>query len=270
MAHRARSWRCVLPGADEPHHSGSCGREDAYINGPLANAKRFLRVTALWLAASAGVGLVIYSIWAGIAWYRYGKVTPPETEQADSLLDRVMPTYEVAERHQIRVAASAEITFRAAAEMDLRQSAAVRAIFKGREWIMRSHSVPDRRGQPLLMEMRAIGWGELASVPGHEVVMGAITQPWLADVVFRPLPADKFAEFHEQGWVKIAWTLRADPVSSHESVFRTETRVVATDPVARAKFRRYWAFVSPGIVLIRRLLLGPVKADAERRARNLR
>ena len=49
-------------------------------------------------------------------------------------------------------------------------------------------------------------------------------------------------------------------------MFRTETRAVATDAAARAKFRRYWSFLSPGIVLIRWLMLGPVKAEAERRA----
>jgi len=61
----------------------------------------------------------------------------------------------------------------------------------------------------------------------------------------------------------------ADPAGDLRSVFRTETRVVATDPGARTKFRRYWSFVSPGIVLIRWLMLGPVKAEAEARARAL-
>jgi hypothetical protein len=64
------------------------------------------------------------------------------------------------------------------------------------------------------------------------------------------------------------WTLRADPVDDHSSIFRTETRAVATDATARARFRRYWAFTSPGIALIRRLSLGPLKRDAERRARS--
>jgi hypothetical protein len=50
-------------------------------------------------------------------------------------------------------------------------------------------------------------------------------------------------------------------------VFRTETRATTTDPVSRAKFRRYWAFLSPGIILIRRMSLGLVKREAERRAR---
>ena len=99
--------------------------------------------------------------------------------------------------------------------------------------------------------------------------MGAVTQPWLADVIFQPLPPEQFAQFNEPGYVKIAWTLRADRAGATRSVFRTETRVVATDPAARTKFRRYWSFASPGIVLIRWLMLRPVKAAAEARARTL-
>jgi len=67
--------------------------------------------------------------------------------------------------------------------------------------------------------------------------------------------------------VKIVWSLRADAIGAQESIFRTETRAVATDDLARLTFRRYWALVSPGIALIRRASLGPQKADAERRAR---
>lgn len=45
-----------------------------------------------------------------------------------------------------------------------------------------------------------------------------------------------------------------------------QTRVMTTDPTARTKFRWYWARFSPGIVLIRRIMLGPMKTEAERRA----
>jgi hypothetical protein len=61
--------------------------------------------------------------------------------------------------------------------------------------------------------------------------------------------------------------LRADPIGERQSLFRTETRVTTTDAAARAKFRRYWACFSPGIVLIRWLSLWPLKREAERRAR---
>ena len=65
--------------------------------------------------------------------------------------------------------------------------------------------------------------------------------------------------------MKIAWTLRADEIGAADSVFRTETRAVATNAAARAKFRRYWSLVSPGIILIRWASLGPLKREAERR-----
>ena len=85
-------------------------------------------------------------------------------------------------------------------------------------------------------------------------------QPWNANVTFEGLSADEFAAFNEPGYVKIAWTLRADPITPTESVFRTETRAIATDAAARAKFRRYWSLLSPGIIVIRSLMLQPVKA----------
>ena len=66
--------------------------------------------------------------------------------------------------------------------------------------------------------------------------------------------------------MNIAWTLRADPDGPDASIFRTETRAMTNDAESRARFRRYWAFFSPGIVLIRRLSLAPLKTEAERRA----
>jgi hypothetical protein len=98
--------------------------------------------------------------------------------------------------------------------------------------------------------------------------MGAVTRPWDPNVVFRPLPPAEFIAFHEPGYVKIAWTLRADATGPHESVFRTETRVMTTDAAGRATFRRYWARFSAGVLLIRWLSLGPVRRDAERRAKS--
>jgi hypothetical protein len=115
--------------------------------------------------------------------------------------------------------------------------------------------------------MREIGWGALAEIPGREIVMGAVTRPWVADVVFRPLTPGAFEAFREPDYVKIVWTLRADPIGTAASMFRTETRVATTDAAARSKFRRYWAFASPGIILIRWASLRPLKAEAERRVR---
>jgi hypothetical protein len=116
----------------------------------------------------------------------------------------------------------------------------------------------------------AWGWGVLAKQPGRWIVFGGVTQPWIANPVFRALPPADFAGFHEPDYVKIAWTLRADSRDATSSIARTETRVIATDADARRKFRRYWAFVLPGIKLIRRMALGLVRAEAERRTKRER
>jgi len=230
--------------------------------------KHRVALVGRWLGAGVGLAAASYAAYVAAAWCRFGRVTDQGGgDAADPLLDQFMPTYDVAERHHVHIAAPGEITFQAATEMDLQQTALVRGIFKAREWIMRSRLARDVDELPFLAQMRAIGWGTLAEVPGREVVMGAVTQPWMADVVFRPLPPEEFVAFHEPGFVKIVWTLRADSLGATESIFRTETRVLTTDSTARAKFRRYWSLLSPGIILIRRMLLGPLKAEAERRAR---
>jgi hypothetical protein len=233
----------------------------------MVTGRQFGRA-ARWLGAGAGLATVSYAAYAATTWYRYGRVTRQDSgDDRDALLDQFMPTYDVAERHHVHIAAPAAITFEAATEMHLEQSPIVRGIFRVREWIMCSHSAREPEARAFLSQMRAIGWGALAEIPGREVVMGAVTQPWLADVVFRALRPDEFAAFREPGYAKIVWTLRADPIGPAASIFRTETRVITTDPVARAKFRTYWAFASPGIILIRWALLRPLKSEAERRIR---
>jgi len=225
------------------------------------------RSLARRLAVAAGAAAAAYATYAAVTWVRYGQPPRSTPESEDPLLDRFMPTFDVAERHHIGVRAPAEMTLAAAGEADLLQSPITRAIFKAREVILGSDPDSTTRPRGLLALTQSLGWRVLAEVPGREVVVGAVTQPWTADVTFHGLSPDRFAAFNEPGYVKIAWTLRADHVTPAESVFRTETRAVATDAFARAKFRRYWSFLSPGIIAIRSLMLHPVKWEAERRAR---
>jgi hypothetical protein len=131
---------------------------------------------------------------------------------------------------------------------------------------MGAAAVRDRTPRrPFLEEVLSLGWRILAEEPDREIVVGAVTQPWKADVVFRGIAPEEFAAFDEAGYVKIAWTLAATPLGPHDSVFSTETRARATDPDSRARFRRYWTVVSPGIRLIRRETLRLVKSEAEAR-----
>jgi hypothetical protein len=161
--------------------------------------------------------------------------------------------------------------------MDLSRSHTIRTIFKLREVALTCSLGKARCKEDSLKEgslpkqfaaqMKAIGCAVLAENPGHEIVFGAVTQPWLANPVFESIRPEEFANFKEVGYVKIAWTLRTDAVSPPECTARIQTRATTTDAVARAQFRRCWSLALPGILLIRRVLLRKVKREAKRRMR---
>jgi len=205
-----------------------------------------------------------WATWAGVASIRYGHAGA--AEHPDALLEPFIPRYEVAERHERIVAAARADAFRATQSVRLEDSRVVRAIFRGRELILRLPAAPVSP-TPFLEVVRAIGWGVLDSVPGREFVFGAIAQPWRGDVQFRALAPARFAGFDSAGYAKIVWTIAVDSLAPQRSRVRTETRVATTDPESRALFRRYWSVFSPGIVLIRYELLRVIRREAERRAR---
>src|SRR5581483_7302663 len=134
---------------------------------------RLAKSTLRWLAMGSGVAAGAYGAYVATTWYRYGRPRLPRSEEADALLDRFMPEYEVVERHHMRIAAPAEITLATAGDIDPDESAVIRAIFKARELILRSE--PGKRLAPggLLAQTKALGWAALAEVPGREIVMGA-------------------------------------------------------------------------------------------------
>ena len=218
------------------------------------------------LATGARIAGASYAAHVAATFLRYGRPWKARGAAADPLLDSLMPEYDVCERHRIAVDAPADVTLAAAREIDPNDSRLIRAIFRGRELILRSKVEVVARPRGMFEGMKAIGWGVLAE-SAQEIVMGAVTRPWEADPVFRPVPPGEFLAFAEPDYVKIVWTLRADPQPDGSSVFRSETRAVATDARARKKFRLYWAFLSPGIILIRAAMLPAVKAEAERRWR---
>jgi len=229
------------------------------------STRSILATSLRWSAAAAGLAAAGYAAYVGTTWARYGHPAPPLPDERDELLDRFLPVYDVVDRHHVHVAAPAAVTLATAAQVDLFDVFAVRAVFKGRQLMLRGALDERPRPRGLLAEVRSLGWVVLAEIPGREIVLGAVTRPWEANVIFRSIPAEAFAAFDERDYVKIVWTLRADPAGDSASIFRTETRAAATDPWARVQFRRYWAFLSPGIILIRRMMLGQVQAAAEGR-----
>jgi hypothetical protein len=181
-------------------------------------------------------------------------------------LDRFIPEPDVRERHENLIQAPAALVFDVAMHFDLQSIPLVRAIFWLRGKVMGA-TAATRSPQGLVAETIGLGWGVLSHRQGRRLLMGAVTRPWEANVAFRSVPAEQFAEFAEGDLVKIVWTIEAEPLGHALTRFGTETRVVATDEGARKKFRRYWRWAGVGIVLIRWLMLPAVRREAERRYR---
>jgi hypothetical protein len=213
----------------------------------------------MWLVAGA---LLLYASYAVITWTEFGDHVG--SAPLDPLLDQFIPDWEIAERHETTVRAPSDRTYLSLRGLDFDDSRIIRAIFRLRQVVMGGRTDAYDGPRTVLDRARAMGWGLLAEVPGRTIVLGAVTEPWRANPVFRPLPPDEFAGFSEPGHAKIIWSLGADPAGWDYSVAATETRVKLTDPASRRRFRWYWALVSPGILLIRRRLLQQARKKAER------
>lgn len=221
--------------------------------------------TRTGLAATAFFAGTFYAARVAATRARYGTAKAFAPAGKDSLLDRFLPAPEIIQHHGIDISAPAAVVMSAAKEIELFKSPLVRALFRLR--VIALGGEPDTGHHPskLLDLVRSAGWVVLSERAGREIVLGSVTQPWLAMPRFRSIAAAEFAEFCQPGFAKIAWTLRADPIDDWCSTFHTETRVCTTDPESRRRFRNYWAFVEPGVDLIRLSMLRPLKRAAETR-----
>jgi putative NADPH-quinone reductase len=223
---------------------------------PSRNPNKPLRA----LAVAGAVAASAYLAHAAWAWTRFGNY-----ERADSILDGVMPEYDVRLRHEITIDAGADVVFDAIQDADLEGSPIVRALFRAREVLLRGRRDEQSAPGGLLEQLESLGWRIVGRDPGCELAFGAVTQPWRANPEFHGLPPAEFARFQIPGYTKIAFTLRVDPIDEKRSIASTQTRALATDAASRVRFRWYWALLSPGIELIRYLLLRQLKCDAEAR-----
>jgi hypothetical protein len=189
---------------------------------------------------------------------------------APSPLDRFLPEWDVRERFELDVDAPTDLVLRTACAFDMQSLPLVKAVFRLREVLMGAAPTAPRQPQGILSETRSLGWGLLADEPGRWIACGAHCQPWQADVRFMAIAPEAFAAFAEPDQVKIAWTIEAQPLGPARSRLVQETRAVATDEPARARFRRYWRWARFGIVAIRLLLLPAVRDAAVRTWRERR
>ena len=185
---------------------------------------------------------------------------PEAAREVDSLLDEVMPRYDVHERHELWVPAAPTDAFEALKAVSAAEVALLGPLMRLRmlgRW-------PGRLDMqaPLIGEMEKTGFAHLAECPDEELVFGAIGRFW-SPTGNMPIRFDDFSAFSEPGYAKATMNSRAAPDGEGSRV-TTETRVLGTDNRASRKLRVYWLVIRPGSGAIRRSWLKAIRRRLER------
>jgi hypothetical protein len=186
---------------------------------------------------------------------------------SQTLLDELMPSFDVNEVHQTWVPASPEEAFAAVREVRPSEVLLARPLMALRSLpgLLTGKGLTLGPSTPFLEQMLGLGFATLGERAGSEVVIGAIGRFWsLAGN--RPLGEirgpDDFVGFDAPGFAKAALNVLVSP-SAGGSTILTETRIVGTDPGATRRFRIYWAVIGPWSALLRRSLLRAVRRRVE-------
>jgi hypothetical protein len=188
-----------------------------------------------------------------------------------TILDDVMPAYQFAEFHAIRIAAPRERVFAAIGDVTANEI----TLFRTLTWIRRLGR-PGRdsilnppAGEPLLAVATRSGFVKLAEEPDREIVLGtlAVAPPgWRANKDNKPTPED-FKALRAPGFALAAINFRVTDRTNGETLITTETRIYATDASARTKFAAYWRTIYPGSALLRVMWLRAIRSRAEKMPR---
>jgi hypothetical protein len=200
-------------------------------------------------------------------------VTPAVTEEAvqvrgrESLLDQLLPRFDVRRVHEEWVPAPADVVYSAVKQVTGREVRVLMPL-EFLRWLpgflMRRKPFWPDPSAPLLTAF-TVGVVLLGERPGTEVVAGAVGRFWRivgnegAPVRTRA----EFVAFSEPGYAKAAIAFTVLPEREGSRV-KTETRVVGTSAEATRLLRRYWLVIRPGSDAIRRSWLAAIRRRALR------
>lgn len=191
------------------------------------------------------------------------------------LIDELLPTYDVVERHAITVHAPPAATYAALLSTDFGRSGLLRALLVLRALpavlARRPHDAGSRaRSRPplTLSSIESHGFVRLAAAPDSEIVFGLEGRFWALDGGRCTPPAAAFrTTAPSPGTARAVWNFALASVDATTTRATTETRVLCADAATRRRFLPYWALIRPGSGLIRRDMLRRLRAAAERAPR---
>jgi hypothetical protein len=179
------------------------------------------------------------------------------------LIDQFLPEYDEIERHEAAVDAPVDRTYQAVKDIDLARSPIVLALLaaRGLPHLFTGAVKPKRR--LTLDDVLASGFVVLAEEPGRELVLGIVGKFWRPGSGVHRIEPSEFSGFDAPGYSKAVWNFLVTKHPGGGSTVVTETRVASTDGEARRNFGWYWRLIGPFSALIRRIVLGEVKREAE-------
>jgi deazaflavin-dependent oxidoreductase (nitroreductase family) len=202
-------------------------------------------------------------------------------ELADGVLlvDRFLPCYDLAVVHAQVLRASPADCYRTVTELDLFRAPLIRTLLDIRGLPQRLASArkgpTGKRTGPKtsratfrLKDLVGLGWTQLGEIPGSQLVLGQVSQPWTpaATSAGPPVTPSQFKTFDRPGFAKIATSLRVDPYGSGSAIVTVETRVAITDDQSRRRFRRYWLLIGPFSAVIRRMAMRLLAVELRRQS----
>lgn len=181
------------------------------------------------------------------------------------LIDEFLPIYDVVERHQIDVRASASTVYAAVRLLDLRDVGLVRVLFRMRDLPARLRpSGPGAQRLGLTIdELLEGGFVLLGDRPPRELLLGLVGRFWTPTGSLVRVNAAEFRRFDHTGNAKAVWNFSLAEHADGTVRLTTETRVRCSDDTSRKRFLLYWRLMGPFSGLIRRQMLGSIKRRAE-------
>ncbi len=175
-----------------------------------------------------------------------------------TLLDELIPVYDVAARYETRVRASPATVYGAVWSADLDASPLTRVLLR-----LRGVGIARRPRGVTLRDVTRHGFAVLGQRPGEEVVLGTIGRFWRLTGALRPATPRDFAADLAPGLARAAWAFHVAGAGPGRTVLSTETRVHCADAATRRRFTLYWAVVGSASGWIRRAMLRAIRRAAE-------
>lgn len=189
--------------------------------------------------------------------------------ESHTLLDQIIPTFDVASRHTIWVAAEPARVYEAARHADFSRPWPVRLLMGLRTGPARLAAAL-RRGRAAgaagasQRSARPVAFTVLAEAPGEEFVLGIMGRFWTTTGGLVQASPAQLRDPPPAGLAQGFWNFRVEPCGAGTTL-STETRVRCGDVASRRRFVRYWRIIRPGSALIRGSLLRHIRRQAERR-----